>query len=89
MKQRCLNKNNPNYKWYGGKGVSICDRWLDTAKGFMNFYEDMGPRPKGTSLDRIDVNGDYTPENCRWAGPGVQSANQRNRRRYSNTVGVL
>lgn len=89
MKQRCLNKNNPNYKWYGNKGVSICDRWLDTAKGFMNFYEDMGPRPENTSLDRIDVNGDYCPENCRWASPGVQSMNHRNRSRYSDTVGVF
>lgn len=88
MKQRCLNKNNPNYKWYGQKGVSICTRWLDEAYGFINFYEDMGPRPHNTSLDRIDVNGDYEPSNCRWSNPRVQSSNQRSRRKYSDTVGV-
>ena len=88
MKQRCLNKNNPGYRWYGDNGISVCDRWLDATRGFANFYEDMGPRPKGASLDRIDVDGDYCPENCRWATPGIQSMNQRNRRRFSDKVGV-
>ena len=88
MKQRCLNKNNPNYKWYGGRGITICNRWVDKVYGFINFYEDMGPRPKGASLDRIDVNGPYSLDNCRWESPRTQSTNQRNRRRYSNRVGV-
>lgn len=88
MKQRCLNKNNPNYKWYGGRGITICDRWTDKVYGFINFYKDMGPRPNGTSLDRIDVDGSYCVENCRWGSPRTQSGNQRNRRRYSDRVGV-
>ena len=88
MKQRCLNKNNPNYKWYGEVGVTVCDRWTDEVDGFMNFYNDMGERPEGCSLDRINVDGDYCPENCRWANAREQSDNQRNRRKYSDRVGV-
>ena len=83
MKTRCYNPNSKGYQNYGGRGITICDRWKDS---FINFYEDMGERPEGTSLDRIDVNGNYEPSNCRWADSIIQNRN-RNKLR-SNTSGV-
>lgn len=77
MKQRCLNENAPDYPRYGGRGITICNRWLES---FNNFISDLGERPEGTSLDRIDVNGNYEPSNCRWA---TRSEQQRNK---SNTI---
>ena len=74
MKQRCLNKNSPDYHRYGGRGVSVCDRWVNS---FDNFLSDMGLRPDGKTLDRLDVNGNYTPENCRWATQEEQNQNKR------------
>lgn len=80
MKQRCLNLNEPNYKNYGGRGISICETWLDKELGFINFLSNMGERLKGTTLERIDVNGNYCPENCKWATIKEQSFNKRNNR---------
>lgn len=77
MKKRCYDKNQENYKDYGGRGITICDRWKNS---FQNFYTDMGKRPsKNHSIDRIDVNGNYEPSNCRWATQSEQNRNQRNK----------
>lgn len=76
MKTRCTNKNHKSFCRYGGRGITFCDRW---AK-FENFLADMGRRPDGTTLDRIDCNGNYEPSNCRWATPKQQMENQRSTR---------
>ena len=78
MKQRCTNKNNDGYKYYGERGIKICDRWINS---FKNFYADMGKRPsKKYTLDRVDNDGDYILENCRWATIKEQRNNtSRNR----------
>jgi hypothetical protein len=75
MLQRCTNANNKAFKWYGGRGITVCDDWLK----FENFLADMGEPPEGRSIDRIDNDGNYEPDNCRWATRMEQSASQRRR----------
>jgi hypothetical protein len=74
---RCTNPKNPDYLDYGGKGITVCDRWLES---FENFYSDMGDRPRGKTLDRIDGDQGYFPENCRWATASQQAQNRKSSR---------
>lgn len=77
LKQRCTNPKATGYAQYGARGISVCERWVNS---FENFLVDMGERPAGTTLDRIDVNGNYAQDNCRWASLKVQNFNKRNTR---------
>lgn len=73
IKTRCYNVMHPTFKNYGGRGITMCEEWED----FGTFIRDMGPAPKGGSIERIDVNGNYTPENCKWIPKPLQSRNRR------------
>lgn len=88
-RQRCSNPNNPGYKSYGARGIRVCDRWQG-KDGLKNFISDMGPRPNGASLDRIDNDKNYCPENCRWATRWEQATNTQKskNKKYSNYRGV-
>ena len=79
MKQRCFNPKGQFYELYGGRGITVCDRWLEpNGQGYINFLNDMGRKPsKQHSIDRKDVDGNYEPDNCRWSTPKEQRLNQR------------
>ncbi|HSZ70229.1 MAG TPA: hypothetical protein VK756_07695 [Solirubrobacteraceae bacterium] len=76
MVQRCTNPKRANYRYYGGRGIVVCEHWRG-KHGFEAFLADMGERPEGMTLDRVDPNGDYQPSNCRWATATEQRINQR------------
>lgn len=90
MRSRCYNENNQRYENYGGRGIKICDRWMDSENGFQNFLEDMGERPDDSySIERVDNDGDYTPENCDWVVDEVQVNNRRrNKNNSSGRTGI-
>jgi len=79
MKYRCNNPHSPDYPRYGGRGIKVCSEW----GLFTNFLRDMGARPEGKTLDRIDVNGHYNKDNCKWSTGEDQSNNRRKTKKYS------
>jgi len=83
MIQRCYSDKQVSYPNYGGRGITVCDRWLK----FENFFEDMGHVPKGMSIEREDTNGNYEPDNCKWLLRSLQNRNRRDTK-YLTVKGV-
>lgn len=87
MMMRCKNKKHISYEYYGGSGIDVCERW--TGKdGFTNFLNDMGKRPDGCTLDRIDPTKGYSKDNCRWADKTTQAYNRRPTKHSTNITGI-
>lgn len=78
-KARCYNVNDHKYPLYGARGITMCERW---SSSFEYFFQDMGAAPEGHTIDRIDVNGNYEPENCKWSTPKEQARNRQNTRSF-------
>lgn len=83
MIKRCTNPNNPGWKDYGGRGITVCEEWYE----FKNFFKDMGLPPKGLTLERINNNGNYEPDNCCWATRSEQNSNKRSKKTMGATSG--
>jgi len=82
IKKRCYNKKRWDYKYYGGRGIIVCERWLNS---FVNFYQDMGKKPSSVyTIDRINNDGNYEPSNCRWVTWKIQANNKRQGNQYKN-----
>lgn len=79
MMNRCYDETNQDYAGYGGRGIKVCTEWHDRKK----YYEYLAKKPEGTSIDRIDNDGDYTPNNCKWATPKEQALNRRSNRKLT------
>lgn len=85
MRLRCYDPNHRSYRWYGGKGIKVCDRWMETPYGFLNMISDLGEKPNQSyQIDRIDEDKDYSPENCMWSTHLEQQHRRDKKRNYPN-----